>query len=101
MMIKKTKTNILVLLAWMDLTRLFDSPTKRTSFNIRNTLNSLKILNAVRYWEPTKNRERYFGIVDKKSTIPKKLNIYFLGRLMEIILKMYSIENKMVTTHSE
>jgi hypothetical protein len=72
---KNTKTNILVLLALKALARLLDAPTKRASLRILNTLKRRNNLNAVRYWDPTKNRDRYFGSVDNKSTAPKKLKI--------------------------
>lgn len=74
-MIKNTKTNILVLLELNALARLLDAPTKRASFRILKTLKSRKALNAVKYWEPTNRMDRYFGSVDKRSTMPKKLNI--------------------------
>lgn len=98
---KKTKTKILVLLPLKALTKLFDSPIKRTNLSILNTRSNLKALNAVKYCEPTTNREMYFGIVDSKSIIPKKLNIYFLGRFIQTIRNIYSIEKRMVTIHSE
>ena len=40
-------------------------------------------------------------MVDRKSTIPKKLKMYLVGFFIQNSLKMYSIVNKMVTTHSE
>lgn len=92
---------ILVLLALNARTKLLDSPMKRTNFKILNTRSNLNALNAVKYWEPTKKKERYLGMVDNRSTNPKKLNMYLLGLLIQISLNTYSIEKSMVTTHSE
>jgi hypothetical protein len=98
---KKTKTNIFVLLDFKARAKLFDSPTNRTNLRIRKTRSNLNALNAVKYCDPTKKNDRYFGIVDNKSIIPKKLNMYFLGFLILTSLRTYSIEKRMVTTHSE
>jgi hypothetical protein len=99
--IKNTNTNILVLLALSALARLLDAPTKRASLRILKTLNRRKALNAVRYWEPMNNSDRYFGSVDKRSTIPKKLKTYVLGFRMLMILKIYSKVKRIVTIHSD
>ena len=98
---KNTNTKILVLLDFKAFIRLLDSPTKRTSFRILNTRNSLKALNAVKYWEPANNMDKYFGTVDNKSIMPKKLKIYFVGLFIHMILRIYSMVKRMVTTHSE
>ena len=100
-MIKNTKTNTFVLLALNALARLLEAPTKRASLRILKTLKSRKALNAVKYWEPTNNSDRYFGSVDKRSTIPKKLKTYVLGFRMLMILKIYSKVKSTVTIHSD
>ena len=98
---KKTNTKILVLLAFNDLTKLLDSTTNLTNLSIRNTLNNRRALKAVRYCDCIKKKVRYLGIVESRSTMPKKLKIYFLGFFIQTSLRMYSIEKRMVTTHSE
>lgn len=40
-------------------------------------------------------------MVESKSMTPKKLNMYLLGFLMHTNLSTYSIEKRMVTTHSD
>ena len=98
---KKTNTKIFVLLARRARIKLFDSPTNLTSFNILNILSSLKARNAVKYCDPTNNKDRYLGMVERKSIIPKKLKMYFDGLLMQTMRRIYSMENNMVTIHSE
>ena len=93
--IKNTKMKILALLALRARSRLLDSPTKRTNFNILKIRSSLRALKAVMYCEPTTKNDRYLGIVESKSTTPKKLKIYLLGFLMQIILKIYSMVKKL------
>ena len=44
---------------------------------------------------------RYLGMVESKSIIPKKLKMYLLGFFIQTNLKIYSMEKRMVTTHSE
>ena len=48
-----------------------------------------------------KKNDKYLGMVESKSIIPKKLNMYLLGFFIQTNLKMYSMEKRMVTTHSE
>ncbi len=98
---KNTKMKIFALLALSALSRLFDSPTKRTSFRILKTRNNRKARKAVIYCEPTTKNDRYLGMVERKSTTPKKLKMYLLGFLMQMILKIYSIVKSTVTIHSE
>jgi hypothetical protein len=64
------KTKILVLLRAKALTKELDSPTKRVSLRILNTLSSRRALRAKRDWVPTKNKERYLGTVERKSIMP-------------------------------
>jgi hypothetical protein len=40
------------------------------------------------------------GVMARKSTIPKKLKMYLKGFGEVMILRIYSIKNKMVNTHS-
>jgi len=98
---KNTNTKIFVLLALNARIKLLDSPTNLTSFNILKTRRSRSALKAVKYCDPTTKYDKYFGIVERRSMIPKKLKIYFDGFLMQIILKEYSIVKRIVTTHSE
>jgi len=98
---KKTNTKIFALLALKARAMLLDSPMKRTNFKILNTLNKRSALNAEKYWVLTKKNDRYFGSVESKSIIPKKLNIYLLGLLIQTNRNMYSMEKRIVTTHSD
>ena len=63
-------TAILTRLAFSAFIKLLVSPIKRTNFKIRNTRIKRNALNATKECEPTKKKDRYFGMVESKSTIP-------------------------------
>ncbi len=94
------KTDIFALLAFNALTRLLDSPINRASLRILKTLKSRNALKATKACVPTNSTDTYFGMVERKSTMPKKLKIYLEGLLMVMILKKYSMVNTMVINHS-
>ena len=97
---KNKNTAIFALLAFNANNNLLDAPIYLASFKILKTRNKRNALNATKPCEPAKIKERYIGIVDKKSTIPKKLKIYFVGLLIEMTLKIYYILNNIVIIHS-
>ena len=53
-----------------------------------------------RPWAPGKIRLRYVGRIEKKSTNPKKLNIYLEGLSTQAIRSPYSIVKTIVKNHS-
>ena len=71
-------TAIFGLLAFKALIKTFDSPIKRVNFKILKTLSKRNALNAIKAWVPVIKSERYFGIVEIKSIIPKKLKIVLI-----------------------
>ena len=69
------KTAIFARLRFNAFPKLALSPMKRVSFKILKTRNNRKALNATKECVPKINSDKYFGMVDSKSMIPKKLNI--------------------------
>ena len=64
------KTAIFARLRFNAFPKLALSPMNRVSFKILNTRNKRKALRAIKECDPKINKERYFGMVDKRSMIP-------------------------------
>tara|TARA_R110002073_G_scaffold242529_1_gene404551 strand:+ start:3924 stop:4253 length:330 start_codon:yes stop_codon:yes gene_type:complete len=96
----RINTDILALLALSALVRFVDSPIYLASFSILNTLNKRNARKATNEWDPININDKYFGMVDNKSMIPKKLKMYLSGFFTVITLAIYSNEKSMVITHS-
>ena len=94
------KIKIFVLLDFRALTRLLEAPVYRTNFKILKIRNRRKALKAVKYCVPTKKKDKYFGTVERKSTIPKKLKMNPSFRSANHMRVMYSIVNKDTITTS-
>ena len=67
---KNKNTDILALLDFKAIINLFEAPIYLVNFKILKTRNNRSALKATKPCDPTKSKERYMGIVDKKSIIP-------------------------------
>jgi hypothetical protein len=72
---KSKNTAILALLPLKATISLFEAPIYLANFKILKTRNKRKALKASNPCEPAKIKDKYIGIVDKKSITPKKLKI--------------------------